>query len=223
MAGYDPEPLTGYDTPEPEGMVRRAEAFLARMKTRRTVRQFAPTPVPRAVIEACVAAAGTAPSGANQQPWHFAVVSDPTIKHAIREAAEEEEERFYAGRAPGAWLDALAPLGTDAAKPFLETAPYLIVVFQQNRWESADGTRHKTYYPQESVGIACGFLLAALHHAGLATLTHTPSPMGFLRDILGRPASERAAMIIVTGEPAEDAVVPRITRKAFDEIATFKN
>ncbi len=189
MAGYNPEPLSGYETPLPDEMERRAKAFYTRMRTRRTVRHFAPTPVPRTVIEACVATAGTAPSGANQQPWHFVIVSDAATKHAIREAAEAEEEKFYAGRATAAWLEALAPLGTDRDKPFLEIVPYLIVVFQQNRWVTKDGTRHKTYYPQESVGIACGFLLAALHQSGLATLTHTPSPMGFLRDILDRPTT----------------------------------
>jgi nitroreductase len=221
MAGYNPVPLVDYETPGAEEMAARSKAFLSRMQTRRTVRHFTDRPIPRAVIEACVATAGTAPSGANQQPWHFAIVSNAATKRAIREAAEAEEAKFYAGRAPTTWLEALAPLGTDPEKPFLEIAPYLIVVFQQSRWQATDGSEHKTYYPQESVGIACGMLLAALHHAGLATLTHTPSPMGFLREILGRPATERAAMIIVTGEPAENAVVPDIKRKSFEEIATF--
>jgi nitroreductase len=221
MPGYDPKPLTGYLRPTAEELEQRAEAFRTVMATRRTVRHFAPTAVPRAVIESCVGAATSAPSGANLQPWHFVVVSDPSVKRTIRVAAEAKEQQFYDGRAPSAWLAALEPLGTDADKPFLETAPYLIVVFQQTRVVGPDGQEAKTYYPHESVGIACGFLLAALHHTGLATLTHTPSPMRFLRETLGRPATERATMIIVTGYPAADAVVPDIRRKQLSETTTF--
>ena len=176
--------------------------------------------MPRAVIEAAIATAAGAPSGANMQPWHFVAVGDPALKRRIREAAEAEERAFYGGRAPDDWLAALAPLGTDADKPFLETAPWLIVVFQLNSGVGSGGERVKHYYVQESVGIACGFLLAALHQAGLATLTHTPSPMGFLRELLGRPANERAAMIVVAGRPAPDARVPDIAKKPFDAVAT---
>jgi nitroreductase len=165
--------------------------------------------------------AGTAPSGANLQPWHFAVVSSPAMKRRIREAAEKEEHEFYHRRAPQAWLNALEPLGTDAKKPYLETAPYLIVVFQRNYDIDAAGARIKQYYAGESVGIATGILLTALHHAGLATLTHTPNPMGFLRGLLGRPANERAVMIVVVGYPAKGAKVPDIGRKALADIASF--
>jgi nitroreductase len=202
-------------------MERRAREFYQELKSRRTVRDFSDRPVPRPVIEACLSAAGTAPSGANMQPWHFVAVSDPEIKGRIRAAAEAEERAFYDGRASDEWLEALAHLGTDADKPFLETAPYLIVVFQQNYGLDAEGERVKHYYVQESAGIATGFLIAALHHAGLATLTHTPSPMKFLREVLGRPVNERATMILVTGYPAADAKVPAITKKPIEEIATF--
>ena len=202
-------------------MKRRAEAFHAEIRRRRTVRDFSDRPVPRAVIESCLRAAGTAPSGANKQPWHFAVVGDPALKRRIREAAEAEERAFYAGKAGDEWLAALAPLGTDADKPFLETAPWLIVVFQQNYGLGPDGERIKHYYVQESVGIATGFLIAALHHCGLATLTHTPSPMKFLARILGRPANERAVMILVAGHPADGATVPAIDKKPLEAIASF--
>ncbi len=221
MSQYSPIPLTGYPDYPPEAMERRARDFYQELKRRRTVRDFSDRPVPRRVIEACLAAAGTAPSGANMQPWHFVAVSDPEIKGRIRAAAEAEERAFYEGRASDEWLEALAHLGTDADKPFLETAPFLIVVFQQNYGLDAEGERVKHYYVQESAGIATGFLIAALHHAGLATLTHTPSPMKFLREVLGRPVNERATMILVTGYPASDAKVPAITRKPIDEIATF--
>lgn len=190
------------------------------IRTRRTVRDFKPDPIPMAAVEAAVAAAGLAPNGANRQPWHFAIVTDPDIKRRIREAAEEEERAFYDGRAPQEWLDALAPLGTDWRKPFLETAPALIVVFQELYGLGPDGARTKNYYVLESVGIACGFLLAALHQAGIATLTHTPSPMGFLREILKRPSNEKAAMIVVCGLPTDDARVPAIGKKPFAEIAS---
>ena len=205
----------------PEETLARAESFLAEIRRRRTVRDFSDRPVPRAVIERCIAAAGTAPSGANMQPWHFAAVGDLGIKARIREAAEAEERAFYGGKAGEDWLRALAPLGTDAEKPFLETAPWLIVVFQQTYGLGPEGERVKHYYVQESVGIATGFLIAALNHCGLATLTHTPSPMTFLREILGRPVNERAVMILVAGYPAADATVPAIGKKPLDEIASF--
>ncbi len=202
-------------------MRARAHAFADDLGRRRTIRHFSDRPVPRDVIEACLRAALSAPSGANRQPWHFVVVSDPAMKHRIRKAAEAEERAFYAGRAPDEWLEALAPLGTDADKPFLETAPYLIVIFAEAFGLRPDGTKLKHYYVQESVGIAAGFLIAALHHAGLATLTHTPSPMAFLSDVLGRPANERAFLILVTGFAAEDARVPAITRKRFEAVVDF--
>lgn len=205
----------------PEDMARRAEAFYAEIRRRRTVRHFSDRPVAREVIEACLRAAGTAPNGANMQPWHFVVVSDPEVKRRIRLAAEEEEKAFYSERAPQEWLEALAPLGTDWRKPFLETAPYLVAVMAQSYSLLPSGKKVKNYYVQESVGIAVGFLIAALHHAGLATLTHTPSPMGFLNEILGRPANERPYLLLVVGYPAADAQVPDITKKPLDEIATF--
>lgn len=215
-------PLEAYPDLSAEEMCRRAEAFHDEIRRRRTVRDFSDRPVPRGLIETCLRAAGTAPSGANMQPWHFAVVGDPAVKARIREAAEAEERAFYGGRAGDDWLAALAPLGTDADKPFLETAPWLIVVFQQNYGLGPDGRRVKHYYVQESVGIATGFLIAALHHCGLATLTHTPSPMRFLREILGRPANERAAMILVAGYPAPGATVPAIAKKPLNAIASFR-
>jgi len=177
--------------------------------------------VPRAAIESAIRAAARAPSGANQQPWTFVAVADPAVKRRIRAAAEAEERAFYGGRAPQAWLDALAHLGTDADKPFLEAAPWLIAVFAQPHGVAPDGSVVKHYYVPESVGIATGFLLAALHHAGLATLTHTPSPMGFLSEVLERPAHERAYLLVVTGVPAADATVPRIVKKPLDAIARF--
>jgi nitroreductase len=217
----DREPLTGYPTLTDEERTSRAEAFEASMRTRRTVRTFSDAPVPRAVIESAIRTAARAPNGANKQPWTFVAVSDPDLKRRIREAAEAEERAFYGGRAPQAWLDALAPFGTDADKPFLETAPWLIAVFAQPHGVAPDGGRDKHYYVQESVGIACGFLLAALHQAGLATLTHTPAPMTFLREVLGRPEHERPFLLVVTGVPARDATVPRIEKKPVGEVAVF--
>lgn len=199
----------------------RAADFAADMALRRTVRDYAPTPVPRAVIEACLRAAGTAPSGANQQPWRFVAVADPDIKRRIREAAELEEREFYTHRAPPEWLQALAPLGTDADKPFLEVAPWLIAVFYERFGIDAEGQKHKRYYPHESVGIATGLLIAALHRAGLATLTHTPSPMGFLNQILDRPRNEMPYLLLVAGHPAESCSVPDIQRLALEDFATF--
>lgn len=199
----------------------RASDFAADMASRRTVRDYAPTPVPREVIEACLRAAGTAPSGANQQPWRFVAVADPAVKRRIREAAETEEREFYGHRAPPEWLQALAPLGTDADKPFLEVAPWLIAVFYERFGIDDDGQKHKRYYPHESVGIATGLLIAALHRAGLATLTHTPSPMGFLNQILGRPRNEMPYLLLVTGHPAKGCHVPDIQRLPLEDFATF--
>lgn len=201
---------------------RRASAFRALMNRRRTVRDFSDRPVPRAVIEDCVMTAATAPSGANQQPWTFVCISDPQTKRRIREAAEEEERGFYAGRASEEWLEALAPLGTDENKPFLETAPWLIAIFAQRYGTTEDGRRIKHYYVPESVGIASGFLIAALHGAGLATLTHTPSPMGFLNEICGRPEHEKAVILLVAGYPAERATVPDIARKQAGQVLVWR-
>jgi iodotyrosine deiodinase len=214
-------PLPGYrEYPEAE-MRERSRQFAAELQHRRTVRQFSDRPVPRDIIEACLEAAGTAPSGAHQQPWHFVVVTDPSTKRAIREAAEVAEAKFYA-TAPADWIAALEPLGTDAHKPYLETAPYLIAVFAQRYGLGPDGARRTHYYVMESVGIATGLLLAALHHAGLATLTHTPNPMSFLTKILERPENERPVMLVVAGYPAPGAFVPDLTRKPLSEIATFR-
>ena len=185
------------------------------------MREFSDRAVPREVIEDCLRAAGTAPSGANMQPWHFVVVQDPAIRERIRAEAEVEEREFYTRVAPQEWLDALEPLGTDANKPFLTTAPCLIVVFVQTYGLLPDGRKVKHYYAQESVGIATGLLIAAVHHAGLASLTHTPSPMGFLNALLDRPSHERPFLILVVGHPAEDATVPVLTKKPLEEIATF--
>jgi len=214
-------PLTSYREYPVAEMMERSRDFASEMQRRRTVRQFSDRPVPRAVIEACLEAAGTAPSGAHQQPWHFVVISDPAIKHAIRGAAEAAEAEFYAS-APAEWLAALAPLGTDAEKPYLETAPYLIAVFAERYGLGTDGSRIPHYYVMESVGIATGFLLAALHHAGLATLTHTPNPMGFLNQVLDRPPNEKALMLIVAGYPAAEVRVPDLQRKPLSAIATFR-
>lgn len=213
-------PLDFRGCPEDE-MLARVTAFQAEMQRRRTVRDYSSRPVPRAVIEQAVLAAGSAPSGANQQPWHFACISDPALKKRIREGAEEEERAFYAGRAGEEWLQALAHLGTDASKPFLETAPWLIAIFAQRWGHDAEGRKIKHYYVPESVGIATGLLIAALHKAGLATLTHTPAPMAFLNEICGRPESEKALILLVVGYPAEGCRVPAITRKPLAGIASF--
>lgn len=207
-------PYAPPDAPEPS-----ARRFYEVMRQRRSVRFFSDAPVSEAVLRACVAAAGTAPSGANKQPWRFVCVRDPAVKRAIRVAAEAEERAFYAERASAEWLRDLAPLGTDADKAFLEVAPWLVVMFKLVRGDpDADGRQGKVYYPDESVGIAAGVLLAALHHAGLAALTHTPSPMAFLSRVLGRPAHERPYLLIPVGYPAADCVVPDIERKPLDEI-----
>ena len=205
-------------------MGARAAGFYDLMKRRHSVRDFSDRPVPRAVIEDCVRTAGSAPSGANHQPWHFVAISDPAVKARIRAAAEEEEEKFYEGGGGDEWLKALEPIGTDASKPHLEIAPWLIVIFAQRWGEFDDGTRFKNYYVPESTGIATGFLLAALHQAGLVSLTHTPNPMKFLNDLLGRPASEKPLMIVAVGHPAQDATVPQVAKwkKPLDEILTIR-
>lgn len=199
----------------------RARAYSEHLRQRRTVRDFAPRTIPLEVIEQALLAAGSAPNGANLQPWHFVVVANPKVKRRIREAAEAEEREFYRDRAPPEWLEALAHLGTDEHKPFLETAPYLIAVFAQSYGINAAGKKTKHYYATESVGIATGFLISALHAAGLATLTHTPSPMGFLNSLLDRPPNERPFLLLVVGHPTEDARVPDIGKKPLAEIATF--
>ena len=214
-------PFDEYRAYPEEEMKARAADFYQEMRRRRTVRQFSSRSVPRQVIEDCLRAAGTAPSGANLQPWHFVVVSNPQVKRQIREAAETEEHEFYTHRAPPEWLQALEPLGTDEKKPFLEIAPYLIAIFVQRYGLQEDGAQVKHYYAQESVGIATGMLITALHHAGLATLTHTPSPMNFLNEILERPDNERPFLLLVTGYPAPDARVPKISKKSLEEINTF--
>jgi iodotyrosine deiodinase len=214
-------PLHTYTEYPPEEMSARATAFYEEIRRRRTVRHFSARPVPQEIIATCLRAAGTAPSGANLQPWQFVVVRDPAVKREIREAAEAEEREFYEQRAPPEWLAALDPLGTDWEKPFLEIAPYLIAIFYKNYDLLPDGRKTKNYYAMESTGIATGFLIAALHHAGLATLTHTPSPMAFLNEILHRPKNERPFLLLVAGYPAEDAQVPVITKKSLEEITVF--
>jgi len=210
-------PLKGYAPVTDAQMSERTQDMLKLLLTRRTIRDFADTPVPREIIETAIKAAATAPNGANQQPWHFAAISNPEMKRRIRIAAEEEERAFYGGRASDEWLDALTPLGTDASKPFLETAPWLIGIFAQKK--GPNGEKH--YYVTESVGIAIGMLITTLHAAGLATLTHTPAPMNFLRDICGRPITEKPLVLLVVGHPAKDATVPAhaLEKKSFDEIA----
>lgn len=214
-------PLTTYtEYPESE-MMRRANEFYDLIRRRRTVREFSERPVPREVIEKCILSAGTAPNGANKQPWHFAVISDPDIKRKIRIAAEEEEHEFYNRRAPEDWLEDLKPFETNEHKPFLEKAPYLIGIFAQSFHLDEDGNKEKHYYVKESVGIATGMLITALHNAGLATLTHTPSPMGFLNEIMQRPDHEKPFLLLVVGYPADGVTVPDITKKPLEEIASF--
>jgi iodotyrosine deiodinase len=215
------EPLDFEELP-PEEMAQRARDFLARCRRRRTVRHFSSKPVPQTIIEDCLLTAGTAPSGANLQPWQFIAISDPDIKRRIRIEAEREERAFYERRAPQEWLEALAPLGTDANKPFLETAPWLIAIFQQRYGVTQTGKKVKHYYPAESVGLATGLLIAAIHNAGLACLTHTPSPMRFLSRILARPRNERPFLLLVVGYPADDATVPAIDKKTLAGIAQFR-
>ncbi len=216
-----PLPLSGYPLVSDEDMRERVDDVWQRMRTRRTVRAFSARPVPQGIIESCLRIAGSAPSGANQQPWHFAAVHSLEIKRQIRIAAEAEERDFYNDRAPEAWLEALAPIGTDANKPFLETAPWLIAIFAASSSTDAEGARVKHYYPKESVGIATGMLIQSLHLAGLATLTHTPSPMHFLNELLGRPREEKPFLLLVVGHPAEDATVPRLYKKALHEFSSM--
>ena len=214
-------PLSEYREYPPEEMLERVRRFYENVDRRRSVRMFSSRAVPKAVIETAIRAASTAPSGANMQPWHFVAVSDPVTKRRIREAAEAEEREFYGHRASAEWLEALKPFGTDSNKPFLETAPWLIGVFLKKFSEDEHGEKVKHYYPTESTGLATGILITALHEAGLATLTHTPSPMKFLNEILGRPKTERPFLLLVVGYPADDCEVPDITRKPLDAIATF--
>ena len=213
-------PYTHFSRLSEEEMEERSRTFFRTASGRRSIRDFSPEAVPLTVIDNCIRAAGSAPSGANQQPWHFAVVTDPKIKRDIRSAAEAEEREFYTGRAGDVWLDTLAPLGTNAEKPFLEEAPVLIAIFEQKYGVDAAGKKIKHYYSKESTGIATGLLITALHQSGLCTLTHTPSPMNFLTTILDRPEGERPFILLVVGYPAENASVPDIARKTIDEIRT---
>jgi iodotyrosine deiodinase len=223
MKPHDTIPYTALPEYSETERHARVAAFYAALKTRRTCRDFTNAPVPRKVIEAALLAAGTAPSGANHQPWHFAVISSTEKKRALREAAEAEEREFYAGKASQEWIDALAPLGTDEVKPYLETAPYLIVIFAQRRGGLNPGDDKQNYYVNESVGIATGFLIVALHDAGLATLTHTPNPMKFLNQICERPANEKPVMVLVVGHPAPDATVPvhATIKKPLEQISSW--
>ena len=220
---YTPVPLPDRMSFSDAEMCQRAAEFYDQLRRRHTVRDFSSTPVPREVIETCIRAAGTAPSGANHQPWHFAVVSDHATKVKIREAAEKEEREFYAGKAGAEWLAALEPIGTDADKAFLEVAPWLIVVFGKRKERHEGGVR-KNYYVPESVNIAVGFLIAALHHSGLATLTHTPNPMSFLSELLERPDHEKPYILLVVGRPADHVTVPAHAKekKPLADIATFR-
>ncbi len=214
-------PFKSFKQYPPDEMIKRSQEFFKFLKRRRTVRDFSEKDVPLEVIENCILTAGTAPSGANLQPWQFVAVSDPVIKRKIRIAAEEEEKEFYTNRAPKEWLDALAHLGTDELKPFLETAPYLIAIFSKSYEFLPDGKKIKHYYAQESTGIACGILITAIHNAGLVSLTHTPSPMNFLNEVLGRPKNEKPFLLLVVGYPAKDPKVPDIQKKKLKEIASF--
>ncbi|WP_018127569.1 nitroreductase family protein [Balneola vulgaris] len=214
-------PHTAYQEYPVEEMKERAKSFYEDLCRRRTVREFSDRSVPREIIENCLLAAGTAPNGANKQPWHFAVVESADIKKKIREAAEDEEHEFYHRRAPQDWLDDLAKFNTDENKPFLETAPYLIGIFAQSYQLDEEGNKEKNYYVKESVGIATGMLITALHNAGLATLTHTPSPMGFLNEIMERPSNEKAFLLLVVGYPADGVEVPDITKKPLSDISSF--
>ncbi|OYW47772.1 MAG: nitroreductase family protein [Rhodobacterales bacterium 12-65-15] len=210
---YQPLPLPDQVQLDPPASLAAAEAFLAYMRKRHSVRDYAPTPVPEAVIAACIAAAGTAPSGANHQPWHFVAISDPAMKARIRDGAEAEERAFYAGAGGDEWLAALEPIGTGVTKPHLTDAPWLIVIFAQRYGVTRDGARYKNYYVPESVGIATGLLIAAIHHAGLVCLEHTPNPMAFLGPLCGRPASEKPVMILPVGYPSATATVPEVAKR----------
>lgn len=219
---YEALPLPDRRDVSDDEMLSEARAFLAAMRTRHSIRVYSDRPVPTDVIETCIAAAGTAPSGANQQPWHFSAISDPAMKARIREAAEAEEEKFYGGGASDEWLAALEPIGTDASKPHLTIAPWLIVIFAQ-RWGYRNGERIKHYYVPESVGIATGMLITALHKAGLSCLTHTPNPMKFLNDLCDRPENEKPVMILAVGHPGDGATVPAVAKKkkSLSEIMTL--
>ncbi|MEM9170920.1 MAG: nitroreductase family protein [Pseudomonadota bacterium] len=223
MKDHEHVPLDDFIEYPPAQMAERAQAYYADLKRRHSIRYFADRPVERRVIEDCLRAAGTAPSGANHQPWHFAVIESAAVKAKVRARAEAEERAFYAGRAGEEWLNALDPLGTDDRKPYLETAPYLIAVFAQRRGGVTSDAQRKNYYINESVGIACGFLIAALHHAGLGTLTHTPKPMNFLNEICGRPDTEKAFVLLVVGHPAQGATVPvhSTIKKPLEEISSW--
>lgn len=223
MKEHEQIPLPDFVERTPEEMRSRARDFYDALRRRHTVRMFSDRPVSRDVIECCIRTAATAPSGANHQPWFFAAIGDQAVKHQVRLRAEAEENAFYGGKAGSEWLDALSPLGTDEHKPYLEIAPWLIAIFAQRRGGLTGREDRKNYYVPESCGIATGFLIAALHHAGLATLTHTPKPMDFLNSLCGRPESERPFILLVTGYPAPDATVPvhAITKKAFEDVATF--
>lgn len=214
-------PLTTYQQYTAAETAQRAHDFRVNMQRRRSIRMFSDKPVPQSVIADILLTAGTAPSGANQQPWHFCAVSNPDMKRQIRIAAEQEEQAFYTERAPQEWLNALAPLGTNASKPFLDIAPWLIVCFAESWHRNDDGSKGKNYYVTESMGIAVGMLITAIHNAGLVTLTHTPSPMGFLAEICGRSENERAYLLMPVGYPADDCQVPIITKKSLSDIATF--
>jgi nitroreductase len=214
-------PHSDFEERPVEEMKKRSSEFYKHMKRRRTVRNFSDRPVPQKIIENCLLAAGTAPNGANKQPWHFVVVSDPEKKKKIRIEAEKEEHEFYNRRAPEDWLEDLQPFGTDEKKPFLEKAPYLIGIFAQNYSFDENGKKEKHYYVKESVGIATGILITALHESGLATLTHTPSPMGFLNEIMDRPSHEKPFLLLVVGYPEDNVQVPDISKKSLDQIATF--
>jgi len=214
-------PLHQYKRLSETEMLNKSKVFYEEIKKRRTVREFSNQAVPIEIIENCIKAAGTAPSGANLQPWHFVVVSNPEVKKKIRNAAEEEEKEFYSKRAPKEWLEVLEPLGTDEHKPFIESAPYLIAIFYKSYNILPDGRQVKQYYATESTGIAAGILITAIHNAGLVSLTHTPSPMNFLNEILGRPKNERPFLLLVVGYPAKDAKVPDIKKKSLHEIASF--
>ena len=221
MAEIKLVPLPSYQEYSPEEMLNRSQLFHEDILRRRTVRNFSDKKVSRQIIDNCLAVANSAPSGANKQPWHFVVVCNPLIKKKLRIAAEEEESEFYSLRAPQEWLDALTPFGTDANKPFLETAPYLIAIFSKSLDILPDGTKEKTYYATESTGIATGFLISAIHNAGLVCLTHTPSPMKFMNDILGRPQNEKPFLLLVVGYPAENVMVPDIVKKELKEVTTY--
>lgn len=222
MKAHDTVPLTDFIEYPPEEMRTRAQSFYDLMRHRHTVRSFSDRPVPRDIIETCVRTAGTAPSGANHQPWFFCLIGDPEVKKRLRTLAEAEEKAFYDGAAGEEWLEALAPLGTDADKPHLDTAPWIIAIFGQRRGGVSVGEQRKNYYIPESVGISMGFLIAALHNAGLVTLTHTPKPMAFLNELCGRPASEKPYLLLVVGYPAENATVPThaLLKKSLAEIAS---